>query len=264
MDALTPSALLIETVEGVRLIGLNRPDRLNAINDAIRTGLPAALSEADADPAVKVIIIHGGPSRAFCVGADIKEGRRAETAIDTRSQMNDHHWIDAFERTRKPIIAAIHGYCMGGGAEIALACDIRIASSDAVFSLPETALGLIPGAGGTQRLPRVVGEGHAMDLVLTGDRIAASDALRIGLISRLVPERAELMNHANALAARIAARAPLATAFAKEALRAGADLTLAEGLKVERTLFAMLSTTDDKAEASRAFIEARAPVFRGT
>lgn len=246
------------------LIGLNRADRLNAVNDSIREGLASSLAKADSDTDVKVIVIHGGDCRAFCVGADIKEQRAPETAIGTLSRLSGDHWIDAFARVRKPLIAAIHDYCMGAGTEITLACDNRIAASDAVFSLPETALGLIPGAGGTQRLARVVGEGHAMDIVMTGDRINAQEALRIGLISRLVAKPDALMTAARALARRIADKAPLATLYAKEALRAGADLTLTEGLRLERTLFALLSATEDKAEASRAFAEARPPVFRGT
>ncbi len=257
-------ALSVEHIGAVRIIRLNRPESVNAINDEIRFGLPAALQEADADNDVRVIVLHGGDARGFCAGADIKESRPPESAISTRQRHANNPWIESFDRTGKPTIAAVHGFCMGGGMEIALGCDIRIASRDAVFSLPETALGLIPGAGGTQRLPRIVGYGRALDLLLTGDRIDAEEAYRIGLVTRLVPDREELLGAAIALAETIARRAPAATLLAKEALRSGSDLPLGAGLALERNLFALLSATDDKLEAARAFKEKRPPVFTGT
>lgn len=252
------------TVEGgVALVALNRPDQLNAINEEIRIQLPEALRELEADGSVRAILIHGGAARGFCAGADIKESRGPETAIDVRERNMRRAWVDAFDGVCKPVIAAIHGHCLGGGMEMALACDIRIASADATFALPETGLGLIPGAGGTQRLQRLVGHGRALDLLLTGDRIDATEAFRIGLVTRLVAERADLLREATALAERIAARAPLATAYVKEAAKAAGDLPLGMGQAFERNLFALLSTTADKVEAARAFKERRKPVFTG-
>lgn len=257
------SALCIERAGTVAVIRFNRPETINAINDEMRFELPAALQEADADDNVHVIVLHGGAARGFCAGADVKEARPAETAIATRKRHASNPWIESFDRARKPTIAAIHGYCMGGGMEIALGCDIRIASPDAVFSLPETALGLIPGAGGTQRLHRIIGYGRALDLLLTGERIDATEAHRIGLVTRLAPDREALLDAAVALAETIARRAPAATLFVKEALRSGSDLPLSAGLALERNLFALLSATEDKIEAARAFREKRAPVFTG-
>lgn len=259
-----PPALEPRQIGAVMIIGFNRPEVVNAINDDIRFGLPALLRQADGDDSVRAVVLHGGEARGFCAGADIKEARPAESALATRDRHAANPWIESFDRARKPTIAAVHGYCMGGGMEIALGCDIRIASPDAVFALPETALGLIPGAGGTQRLPRIVGYGRALDLLLTGDRIDAAEAYRIGLVTRLVHDRAALVDAAVALAEAIARRAPAATLFAKEALRSGSDLPLSAGLALERNLFALLSATEDKVEAARAFREKRAPVFTGS
>jgi enoyl-CoA hydratase len=258
-----PPAFLVTRRDNVAVIALNRLDKINAINDEIRAGLPAALESLDDDASVRVIVIHGGAARGFCVGADITEKRAPESAVANRRRNTKRHWIDAFDRVTKPVIAAVHGFCLGGGMELALACDIRIASADASFSLPETGLGLIPGAGGTQRLQRIVGLGRALDLLLTGDRIDAREAHRIGLVTRLVEEREKLLDEALAVAGRIAARAPAATLYVKEAARSGADLHLSAGLSLERSLFALLSATADKAEAARAFGEKRKPDFIG-
>lgn len=247
----------------VGCITLNRPKRLNAINDEIRRGLPDALAEFDADPAVRAIVIHGGTARGFCAGADITEPKVELSPVAERQRLVDGSWIDAFAKVRKPTIAAIHGYCLGGGLEIALACDIRVASPDAVFSLPETGLGLIPGAGGTQRLPRLIGLGPALDLLLTGERIDVVEAHRLGLVTRIADSADTLLNEAIALAKRIAARAPLATLYVKEAAQSGLDMPLAAGLTLERNLFALLTGTEDKAEAARAFAAKRSPQFVG-
>lgn len=257
-------AINVSVEGGVALLGLNRPDRMNAINNAIREGLPAALADLDADPQVRAIVVHGGAARAFCVGADITEARPPRTAVgERRGQTGGQHWIDAFDRCRTPLIAAVHGYCLGGGAEIALACDIRIATAEAQFGLPETGLGLIPGAGGTQRLPKLIGLARALDLMLTGDRVGAAEAHRIGLVTRLVPEGRTLLDTALEVAAGIASRAPLASEYVKEAAKAAVDLPLQEGLALERSLFALLSDTEDRVEAAAAFKEKRPPRFRG-
>jgi enoyl-CoA hydratase len=255
----------VETIldADVAVVTLNRPDQINAINDEIRLLLPQALQELEDDPEVRVIVLHGGAARGFCAGADIKESRAPESSLEVRERNARRAWIDAFDRVSKPTIAAIHGHCLGGGMEMALACDIRIASPDAAFALPETSLGLIPGAGGTQRLHRLVGHGRAMDLLLTGDRIDAAEAWRIGLVTRLAKDRKSLLAETLEVARRIAARAPLATAYVKEAAKAAGDLPLAAGQALERNLFALLATTEDKAEAAAAFREKRKPVFAG-
>ncbi|TKT74498.1 enoyl-CoA hydratase-related protein [Aquamicrobium sp. LC103] len=258
-----PRAVEVTIEGGVAVVALNRPDQINAINEEIRLQLPQALQRLEDDVEIRAILLHGGTARGFCAGADIKEIREAETSIEVRERNMRRAWIDAFDRVTKPVIAAVHGHCLGGGMEMALACDIRVACADATFALPETGLGLIPGAGGTQRLQRLVGHGRALDLLLTGDRIDAAEAFRIGLVTRLVADRKNLLEEAIALAGRIATRAPRATAYAKEAARAAGDLPLAAGQAFERNLFALLSTTSDRMEAARAFKEKRKPVFTG-
>jgi enoyl-CoA hydratase len=256
-------AVTIEREGSVGWVVLTRPGQINAINDDIRGGVPQALRELDADPAIRVIAIRGAGARGFCAGADIKERRGPETAIEVRSRMQGARWIESIDAVRKPVIAAIHGYCMGGGLELALACDIRYAAPDAVFSLPETALGLIPGGGGTQRLARVVGPGRAMDLLLTGERLDAGAAKDIGLVTRLASESAALIDEVRAFACRIAARAPAATLSVKRAARGALDLELKQGLDLELDLFAMLKPSEDAQEAALAFSEKRQPHFIG-
>ncbi|MCP8939967.1 enoyl-CoA hydratase/isomerase family protein [Alsobacter sp. SYSU M60028] len=263
LGAPLPPAVTLERRGAVGIVTLNRPDRINAIDDEVRRLLPESLRALEDDPAICVIVLHGGEARGFCVGADISEKRAVETAVATRRRVSKDAWIDAFDKISKPIIAAVHGFCLGGGLEIALACDIRMASPDAQFGLPETGLGLIPGAGGTQRLPRLVGLGRALDLLLTGDRIDTAEAYRIGLVTRVTADRANLLDEAIALAERIAARAPTATRFVKEAATASTEIGLQAGLALERSLFALLASTADKAEAARAFKEKRPPQFTG-
>jgi enoyl-CoA hydratase/carnithine racemase len=210
---------------------------------------------------VRVILLRGAGPRGFCAGADLKE-ERPTGPTTTAARRPGTIWLDAFDTVRKPLIASIHGYCMGGGLEIALACDLRIAAPDAVFSLPETGLGLIPGGGGTQRLPRIVGLGKALDMMLTGERIDAAEAHRCGLVTRLAATAESLASESLELARRIAARPPLATRFVKEAACAALEHGLAAGLRLEKDLFAMLLSTDDRREAVAAFREKRAPVFK--
>jgi len=262
MDSPGSSAVLVERQHGVGCITLNRPHAINAINDAVRQELPAALRAFDEEPEVRVILLRGAGPRGFCAGADLKEKRTGDSPAAARGPQGHFTWIQSFDRISKPVIAAIHGFCLGGGLEIALACDLRIASPDAVFALPETGLGLIPGGGGTQRLPRIVGLGKALDLLLTGDRIDAGEAYRCGLVSRLASKAEALAAEAGELARRIAARPPMATRFVKEAARASAALALDEGFRIERDLFALLLATEDHLEAAVAFREGRAPVFR--
>jgi enoyl-CoA hydratase/carnithine racemase len=257
-------ALRVERRSGVAWITLNRPEAINAINDAIRSRVPDALQTLEADRGVRVIILRGVGERGFCAGADLKERPAVEDPLDARILGTRTTWIEAFDRVSKPIIAAIHGFCLGGGLEIALACDLRIASAEAVFALPETGLGLIPGGGGTQRLPRLVGLGRALELLLTGDQIDAAEALRIGLVSQVVANPEALVSEAAALAERIATKPLLATRFVKEAAVVGMQLDLSAGLRLERALFTMLLSSDERREAVAAFREKRPPNFNAS
>ena len=244
-------------------IVLNRPGQINAINDEIRCGVPQALQRLGGDPAIRVIVVRGAGPRGFCAGADIKEKRCAETAIEVRQRMQKKRWIEAVDQVAKPVIAAIHGYCMGGGMELALACDLRFAAPDAVFALPETGLGLIPGGGGTQRLGRVISPGRALDMLLTGERMGALEAKEVGLVTRLAASAESLQDEVRMLALKIGAKPPAASASVKKAARDGQELDLQRGLDLELNLFALLAPSNDVQEAARAFSEKRAPVFSG-
>ena len=261
-NAGTDSALLTHVEDAVAWITLNRPQAINAINDEIRTALPHAVDAAEANPDVRAIVIRGAGPKGFCAGADIKEFAAVEVPAAYRQERAHNHWVAAFERAAKPLIASIHGYCLGGGLEIALACDIRIAATSATFGFPETGHGIIPAAGGTQRAARVLGLGRALDLILTGERIDARQALSMGLVSRLA-EPEELGERTLALARAIAARPPLACQFAKEAVHAGADLPLQAGLRRELDLYTHLLNTHDRREAAEAFREKRRPIYKG-
>ncbi|RZJ06890.1 MAG: enoyl-CoA hydratase/isomerase family protein, partial [Haliea sp.] len=203
-----------------------------------------------------------GP-RAFCSGADLREGKPRRSAVEARVLPSRAEWMDVFDGLRKPVIAAVHGFCLGGGLEIALACDIRIASSDATFALPETGLGLIPGGGGTQRLPRLIGVGAALQLMMTGERIDAAEALRVGLVTRVLPDAEALAAEALRLARLIALRPPLAIRFVRQAVQDGLALDMRRGIQLERDIFGLLAATEDSQEAAAAFREKRAPVFTG-
>ncbi|QTN18358.1 enoyl-CoA hydratase/isomerase family protein [Brevundimonas sp. AJA228-03] len=252
----------IERINRVGWVVLDRPNQINAINPALRTDVTQALERLDQDPDIRVIALRGSGDRGFCAGADIKFQSDASSLPALRDGMTPG-WIEVLDRIRKPVVAAIHGFCLGGGVEIALACDIRIAAPNAVFGLPETGLGLIPGGGGTQRLPRIVGLGRALDLLLTGDRIDATEALRIGLVSRLSASPESLIEEVQAIAERIASKPATASAFVKEAARDGLELDLRAGLKLEKDLFVLLMSTEDRKEAARAFKEKRPPAFTG-
>ncbi len=178
-------AVLLDVRDGIATLTLNRPEAINAINDAVRTQLPAALRQADADPAVRVVVLQGAGPRGFCVGADLREQRAPQTPVQARAQPPRAAWFDVFDTLGKPTIAAVHGFCLGGGFEIALACDLRVAAADAVFSLPEIGLGLIPGAGGTVSITARIGRQRAAALTITGRQIDASVALDWGLVDEV-------------------------------------------------------------------------------
>lgn len=247
----------------VALVTFNRPERINAFNEDVRRGFPSLLADLEADGEVRAIVLAGAGERGFCAGADVKEERVAGTPIAERRRLTPASWIEVLDRVSKPVIAAIHGICFGGGMELALACDIRMAARDARFGLTETKLGLIPGGGGTQRLPRLIGMGPALDLLLTAETIEAAEAHRLGIVTRLADDREAVLALALELAATIASRPPAAIAFAKEAALGGAHLDLASGLRLEKALFALLMGTADRHEAAAAFREKRLPRFSG-
>jgi len=254
--------VLYEVRDQVAWISLNRPEALNAITNEVRVQLPLVLAQAQADEAVRVIVIRGMGERAFCAGAEVKGFQEIDSLVQFRQARAVDHWVLAFDRVRKPLIAAIHGFCLGGGVEIAMACDIRVAAVGARFGLPEVSRGTVPGAGGTQRLARLVGLGRALDMALSADHISAEEAMRIGLVSRLVP-LADLHATVEALAARIAGFAPLSVLLVKEAVRESLEMDLATGLKMEADFSALIASTEDRVEAGRAFREKRKPVFKG-
>jgi enoyl-CoA hydratase/carnithine racemase len=255
-------AILVDTKDHVATITLNRPDVLNAQNNAMRRELYEVFAGLRQDEDVRAIVVTGAGERAFSAGADIKEFLETPTPTRFREQRKRLDYRGEMERCPQPIIAAIRGFALGGGLELALACDIRIAAEDAQLGLTEVNLAIIPGGGGTQRLPRVVGRGKALEMILTGARVPASEALRIGLVERVVPA-AELMSTALALAHTMADKAPIALRYAKEAVVSGLTLPLADGLRLENDLSTLLRTTEDRLEGARAFVEKRKPRWTG-
>jgi enoyl-CoA hydratase len=253
---------ILEEREGrVAILTVNRPDKLNALNEQVRTDMLAALASLETDDGVGVIVITGAGEKSFIAGADIGEfaGR---TPFDQRHAMRSPRVFDIMAAYPKPVIAMINGFCLGGGCELAMSCDIRIASEKARFGQPEINLGLIPGGGGTQRLSRLVGLGHAMRLVLSGDMIGAAEAREIGLVERVVPHE-ELRARTLELAARIAAKSPLTLRVAKEALRAGERLSIDNGITYERDLFCLCFSSADKEEGVKAFLAKRPAQWQG-
>jgi enoyl-CoA hydratase len=257
----TYETLLLEKRGAVALVTVNRPDKLNALNIKTREEGAALLAELAVDDSVRVVVFTGAGDKSFIAGADIAEfaGR---TPNQQRSVMLGHSLFTAFDNFPKPVIAMINGFCLGGGCELALACDLRIASDKARLGQPEINLGIIPGGGGTQRLTRLVGEGKAMELILTGDMISAQTAYEIGLVNRVVPHE-ELADKTMALAARIAEKSPIALRMAKESVRIASRSNLDEGLRREIDLFALCFASEDKEEGVKAFLEKRKPVFTG-
>jgi enoyl-CoA hydratase len=256
-----PSVVLQERRGRVALVTLNRPEKRNALNGQLRCAFLGAIDELARDADVRAIVVTGAGDKAFVAGADIAEFE-GRSPVDQYRAMKAPTIFEAVERCSKPVIAAINGFCLGGGMELALACDIRIASSGARFGQPEVNLGIIPGGGGTQRLPRLVGLGAALRLILTGDMIDAAEAHRLGLVEEVV-EPGHVVGRAIALAETIAAKSPVAVAAAKEATRAALSLSLGEGLKLETALFQLCFSSEDKAEGVRAFLEKRAANFSG-
>lgn len=255
--------ILVSCEDAVARVTLNRPDVINAFNNAMRADFPRVIRALQADENVRAIVIHGAGDRGFCAGADVNEKRQIGSPVEERERLTPSSWIEVLDQVTKPVIAALHGFCFGGGVEIALACDIRMASNDLKIGLTETRLGLIPGGGGTQRLTRLIGLGPALDLLITAERIDAERAYQLGLVTRLAADKDALLDAAMALASLIAARPPAAIAFAKEAAIDGLSSDLRGGLRLEKALFALLMGTEDRKEAAAAFGEKRDPHFLG-
>ena len=254
--------LLVEKLEGrVAVLTVNRPDKMNALNSEVRRSLPAALEALREDEDVRVLVLTGSGDKAFIAGADIAEFKDAG-AVEQYRAMQDGDIYSLMEAYPKPIIAMINGYCLGGGCELSMACDIRIASDRAKLGQPEINLGIIPGGGGTQRLPRLVGEGRAMLMILGGAMVGAAEAREMGLVDAVYPAE-ELRERTLGLARGIAAKSPIALQAAKETVLAARRMPLDEGLKFERAWFGLLFSTEDKEEGVGAFLDKRTPEFRG-
>ena len=256
-----PETILVERDGRVAVITINRPDKLNALSQQVRDEVLAALGEIENDDGVGAVVITGAGDKAFIAGADISEFE-GRGPMDQRHAMRIPRIYDVMASFPKPVIAMINGFCLGGGCELAMSCDMRIASEKARFGQPEIKLGLIPGGGGTQRLPRLVGLGHAMRLTLTGDMIGAAEAKEIGLVELVVPHE-ELRAKTMELAQKIASMSPLTVKVAKESLRASERLPIESGLLYERDLFCLCFSTADMKEGVKAFLEKRPAQWQG-
>jgi enoyl-CoA hydratase len=254
--------ILVEIRDAVAVITLNRPKVLNALNAATLKELGAAVDELSSNTAIGAILLTGAGEKAFAAGADIQELAQVSAMDGQQLALRGQRLFDRIESCGKPVIACINGFALGGGSELALACTLRIASETAKFGQPEVKLGLIPGYGGSQRLPRLVGKGAALKMILTGEMITAQEALRIGLVEEVVAA-GELLARGEQIARTIAAQAPLALAKSLEAVHAGYDLPLRQALDLEASLFALCCATEDKAEGTRAFLEKRPAKWKG-
>lgn len=251
--------ILVEIEGAVGLLRLNRPKALNALNDELMGELVDALQRMDQDDNIRCMVITGN-ERAFAAGADIKQMHQS-SMVDVYKKSFLMHW-EALRKLNKPVIAAVNGYALGGGCELAMICDMIIAGESARFGQPEINLGIIPGAGGTQRLPRAIGKAKAMEWVLTGRFVDAAEAERAGLVTRVVPDD-KVVEEAMKLAAEIATKPPIAVRAAKNAILAAEDTTLEVGLAYERHNFYITFATEDKNEGMAAFIEKRTPTWKG-
>jgi enoyl-CoA hydratase len=254
--------LLYEKRGPIAYVTLNRPKVLNALNTPTWSDLKAAFEDVRDDPAIRGAILTGAGERAFIAGADIGELAQLTPYEAEHSSRFGQSVLDLIEGLGKPVVAAVNGFALGGGCETAMACTIRVASEQARFGQPEVKLGLVPGGGGTQRLPRLVGKGRALQLILTGGTIDAAEAWRIGLVNEVVPA-ANLIARAEAILAEIFANAPIAISYSLDAVHRGLNGDLAEGLAIEAALFGVCAGTADKAEGAAAFLEKRRPAFQG-
>lgn len=256
------STILFDVTDGIARITINRPDKLNALNATVMQELSAAVAQVETDDAIRGVLLTGAGPKAFVAGADISE-LAAQGPVDgkARAQLGQAVFR-RLERCGKPVVAAVNGFALGGGCELAMACHLRVASEAAKFGQPEVKLGIGPGYGGTVRLPRLVGKGRALELLLTGDMIDAAEALRIGLVNRVVPAD-RLLAEAEGLLRKILENGPLAVRFVIEAVDAGLELSVDDGLLLEANHFGLLSATADMREGTAAFLERRKAGFTG-
>ncbi|HEX5217093.1 MAG TPA: enoyl-CoA hydratase-related protein [Vicinamibacterales bacterium] len=254
--------LLVERDGGVLTITINRPKVLNALNAATLAELDQEITAARDDAAVRAIVLTGAGEKSFVAGADINELAVQTPVAGREHARHGQSLFDRIERLGKPVVAAVNGFALGGGCELAMACTIRIAADTAKFGQPEINLGLIPGYAGSQRLPRLVGRGRALELLLTGNQIPAEEAYRIGLVNKVVPA-ASLQAEAKALAASLASKAPVAVRYILEAVAGGLEMKFTDAQDYEATLFGLVSTTEDMREGTRAFLEKRKAEFKG-
>jgi len=254
--------IILEKKNAIAYITVNRPKVLNALNMATMEELRSAFHDIKSDSSLRVVIFTGSGEKAFIAGADIGELSKQDAVTGKEYTHRGQNVLNLIENLGKPVIACLNGFALGGGCEIAMACTMRLASDNAKLGQPEVKLGIIPGYGGTQRLPRLVGKGIAMQMVLAGEMITAQEAHRIGLVNE-VTTPAELIPRAEAIAAKIIGNAPLAVQYAMEAVNKGMEMTLSEGLYLEAVLFAVSCSTEDKTEGTRAFLEKRNAQFKG-
>lgn len=260
--AATLENVLYEKKGAIAYVTLNRPKVLNALNQRTWEDLRSAFENARDDAEVRGIIVTGAGDKAFAAGADISELAQASAVDAQKSSSYGQEVLNLVENLGKPVVAAVNGFALGGGCETAMACSIRVASDNAKFGVPEVTLGLIPGCGGTQRLPRLVGKGRALQLILSGRMIGADEAYRIGLVNEVVPA-AELITRAEAILKPILSNAPLSVKFALEAVNKGVETSLSEGLSLEASYFGLCAGTEDKKEGTQAFLEKRKAAFQG-
>ena len=254
--------VLYATRDSIAYVTLNRPTVLNALNKKLIAELHTAFENCRTDPAVRGVILTGAGSKAFAAGADVSEFVN-ETAIEARVKSRNGQGVtNLIENLGKPVIAAVNGYALGGGCELAMACTLRLAADTAKFGQPEVKIGLMPGYGGSQRLPRLVGKGRALQIILSGEIIDAQEAYRIGLVNEIAPNTS-LIARAEAILRQILSNAPIALKYSIEAVNKGLEMTLAESLLLEASLFASCASTEDKKEGISAFLEKRAPHFHG-
>jgi len=254
--------LLVETREGITFVTVNRPDKLNALNDATVAEIDAAFAAVAADPAVRGVILTGAGEKAFVAGADIAELATQSPVDGKERSIRGQRVLDRIERLGKPVIAAVNGFALGGGCELAMACHVRIASENAKLGTPEVKLGIMCGYAGTQRLPRLVGKGRALEMLLTGEMVDAAEALRIGLVNRVVP-REKLLAEAEGLMRKMLANGPVSLRFTLEAVNDGLETGFDEAERQEATLFGLICTTEDMKEGTKAFLEKRPARFQG-
>ena len=260
--ALVLANVLYEKKNSIAYVTVNRPKVLNALNTPTWADLETAFQDAKADASVLGVILTGAGEKAFIAGADISELAHVDAYGAEESSRFGQGVLDLIENLGKPVIAAVNGFALGGGCETAMACTMRIATEHAKFGQPEVKLGLLPGGGGTQRLPRLVGKGRALQLILTGETISAQEACRIGLVNEVVPA-ASLIDRAEAILKQIAANAPIAIKFSLEAANKGLETSQSQGLALEASFFGICAATEDKKEGTMAFLEKRTPQFRG-